>query len=98
MDSFPLIVAAACLVVAFVWLRFGDKAAVVAGAALALLIAYMRGRRGAKQEVENEVLRERVNNDAERNEARERADQAADAVRVDNATGGLRDDDGFRRD
>lgn len=98
MDSFPLIVAAACLVVAFVWLRFGDKAAAVAGAGLALLIAYMRGRRGAKQEVENEVLRERVNNDAKREENTRRAEDAADRVRVDNARGELRDDDGFRRD
>lgn len=99
MDNlFVLMVVAAIAVVIFVYLRFGKSAAAAAGAVLALLIAYARGRMGAKAEVENDQLRERVRNDEKRNEAERRAEDAADRVRVDNARGGLRDDDGFRRD
>lgn len=98
MDLFPIYVAVAALATAFIWLKFGDKAATVLGAVLAAALVYLKLKKGAKTEVENEVLRENQRNDEVRDEARERAEEAADRVRVDNATGGLRDDDGFRRD
>ena len=99
-DLFPLYVAAAALAVAFIWLKFGDKAATALGAVLAAALVYLKLKKGAKTEVENEVLRENQRNDEIRSDARERADDAAERVRVDNATNPerLRDDDGFRRD
>lgn len=84
--------------VVFVYLRFSKGAAGATALALALLLSYFRGRVGAKQEAEVDVLKERVRNDEVRNERAGAADAAADAVRVDNATGGLRNNDGFRRD
>lgn len=88
----------AVLVTALVALRFGAPVATAVGAGLALLLAYLAGRSGGKKAEETDQLRERVENDAKREENTRRAEDAADRVRVDNARGGLRNDDGFRRD
>ena len=94
--TFPLLIAAAALAVAFVWLKFGDKAAAVAGAALALLVTFVLGRRGQRKEIENQVAREELKNEIEKNEAVSRADRAGDAAR-DTPADQLRDHDPFER-
>lgn len=82
MDSWVIYLAivAAC-VVALVFLRFGAKAATFAAGGLALVIAYFAGQRGAAAKIENEQLRDRVNNDDKREASEQRANSAADTVR-----------------
>jgi uncharacterized membrane protein YhiD involved in acid resistance len=93
---FPWIVAGACFLVAFIWLRFGEKFATIAGAILAALLVWLKLRDGVKQEVENDQLKERVKNDEARNENERRAEDAADRVRVQ-PVDELRQSDPFER-
>jgi len=86
----------ASLVILLVFLRFGEKAALVVGALFAAVLVYLKLKKGAKQEVENEVLKERVENDELRNEAERRAEAAADRVRTSPADE-LREHDPFER-
>lgn len=81
---------------AFIYLRYGSKAGTVAGAAFALLLTYLAGRRGQRTEVENEVAREELKDEIERNEAIGRAARAGDAAR-DVPADRLRDADSFER-
>ena len=95
MDNWLIYLAiVAALLVLLVFLRYGAKAAAVAGAALAALWIYLAGRKGQRTEIENEVAREELNNEIERNERIVAADRAGDAAR-DVPADRLRDPDPF---
>lgn len=95
MDNWVLLlIVLAVAAVVFVYLRFGKSAAAVLGAGLALLIAYLAGRRGQRTEIENEVARGELKDEIKRNEAIVRADRAGDAARNQPADR-LRDHDPF---
>ena len=71
-------------------------------ALVALVIAgvgvFFAGRSQGKAKADTAQLNKDVKANEIRNTAERQADAAADRVRVDNSRGGLRDDDGFRRD
>ena len=95
MDNWLIYLAiVAALIVLLVFLRYGAKAAAVAGAALSALWIYLAGRKGQRTEIENEVAREELNNEIERNERIVAADRAGDAAR-DVPADRLRDPDPF---
>lgn len=86
-------------VVLLILLRYGAKAASVAGVALSALWIYLAGRRGQRREIENQVAREELKDEIARNEAAVAAEAAADRVRVGHATDpdSVREHDPFER-
>ena len=91
MVGLPLLVVLVLLVVAVIWYMLGQKMASAAAAIGLVLIAVRQSR-------ENALLRDRAKGDKVDRDAIAKANQARLKSRHDNLAGGLRDDDGFKRD
>lgn len=87
----PLWVVPALIVIAILWYVFGNRMASIA-VAIGLVFITMRQSR------ENAVLRDRAKDDRADRNAIARANQTRINSRRDSNAGGLRDDDGFKRD
>lgn len=91
-----IVIAVGLTIAAYVY--FGRRGAQIAGALAAALLAVFAIRKDAKSDAQRERVEKDLKNERERAEQVRDADRAADRARIDNATGGLRNDDGFRRD